>query len=209
MPGCTSLAGIGIAVRSAQRAWFTNGYRRSLCLTGASAYKSITRGTRLRAFRITLEEFFKNQECLEKNRTNGEETLLAGPAREGLALLQGLLLCGTCGHALTVRYTGNGGIYPCYLCNRLRRDGLASKDCMSFRCDLLDAAIAEEVLKALQPAEIELALAALQELDQTLALPIERVVGRWWTGVRAVVLQFVGAQLVEQADNIFSGGFLF
>ena len=66
---------------------------------------------------ITLEEFFKNQERLEKNRTNGEETLLSGPAREGLALLQGLLLCGSCGHALTVRYTGNGGIYPCYLCN--------------------------------------------------------------------------------------------
>jgi len=61
---------------------------------------------------ITLEEFLKNQERLEKNRTNGEATLLAGPAREGLALLQGLLLCGTCGHALTVRYTGNGGIYP-------------------------------------------------------------------------------------------------
>ena len=124
---------------------------------------------------ITLEEFFKNQERLEKNRTNGEETLLAGPAREGLALLQGLLLCGTCGHALTVRYTGNGGIYPCYLCNRLRREGSASKDCMSFRCDLLDAAIAEEVLKALQPAEIELALAALQELESR-----DRTISRQW-----------------------------
>jgi DNA invertase Pin-like site-specific DNA recombinase len=124
---------------------------------------------------ITLEEFSNNQERLEKNRTNGEETLLAGPAREGLALLQGLLLCGTCGHALTVRYTGNGGIYPCYLCNRLRREGLASKDCMSFRCDLLDAAIAEEVLKALQPAEIELALAALQELESR-----DRAISRQW-----------------------------
>jgi len=124
---------------------------------------------------ITLEEFFKNQERLEKNRTNGEETLLAGPAREGLALLQGLLLCGTCGHSLTVRYTGNGGIYPCYQCNRLRRDGSASKDCMSFRCDLLDAAIAEEVLKALQPAEIELALAALQELESR-----DRTISRQW-----------------------------
>jgi len=124
---------------------------------------------------ITLEEFFKNQERLEKNRTNGEQTLLAGPAREGLALLQGLLLCGICGHALTVRYTGNGGIYPCYLCNRLRRDGSASKDCMSFRCDLLDSAIAEEVLKALQPAEIELALAALQELESR-----DRTISRQW-----------------------------
>ena len=114
---------------------------------------------------ITWEEFLKNQERLEKNRTNGEETLLAGPAREGLALLQGLRLCGHCGRRLTVRYLGNGGIYPCYLCNWLRRDGLASKDCMSFRCDLLDAAVSEEVLKALQPVELELALAALAELE--------------------------------------------
>ena len=102
---------------------------------------------------------------MEKNRTNGEEMVLTGPAREGLALLQGLLLCGHCGRALTVRYRGNGGIYPCYQCHRLRREGLASKDCMSFRCDLLDVVIAEEVLKALQPAELEIALAALQELE--------------------------------------------
>jgi hypothetical protein len=114
---------------------------------------------------ISWEEFLKNQERLEKNRTNGEEMILSGPAREGLALLQGLLLCGHCGRALTTRYTGNGGIYPCHQCNWLRREGLASRDCMSFRCDLLDAAIAEEVLTALQPAELELALAALQELE--------------------------------------------
>ena len=124
---------------------------------------------------ITLEEFFKNQERLDKNRTNGEEMVLTGPAREGLALLQGLLLCGNCGRALTVRYLGNGGIYPCYQCNWLRREGLASKDCMSFRCDLLDATIAEEVLKALQPAELEIALAALQELESR-----DRTILRQW-----------------------------
>ena len=120
---------------------------------------------------ITLEEFLKNQERLEKDRTNGEERVLSGPAREGLALLQGLLLCGHCGRALTVRYLGNGGIYPCYQCNWSRREGLATKDCISFRCNLLDAAISEEVLKALQPAELEIALAALRELegrDQTI-----------------------------------------
>src|SRR5262250_530102 len=120
---------------------------------------------------ITWEEFLENAKRLEKNRTNGEETLLSGPAREGSALLQGLLLCGHCGRALTIRYTGNGGIYPTYLCNWLRREGLTTKDCMSFRCDLLDAAVSEQVLKALQPAELELALAALRELesrDQTI-----------------------------------------
>ena len=114
---------------------------------------------------ITLEEFASNQERLQKNRTNGEETVLSGPAREGLALLQGLLVCGNCGHALTVRYRGNGGIYPTYQCNLLRREGLATKSCMVFRCDLLDGVIAEEMLKALQPAELELALAALHELE--------------------------------------------
>src|SRR6266704_1843971 len=114
---------------------------------------------------ITVEEFVKNRERLQNNRTNGEATLLSGPAREGLALLQGLLLCGNCGHALTVRYRGNGGIYPTYQCNLLRREGLATKSCMVFRCDLLDGVIAEEMLKALQPAELELALAALHELE--------------------------------------------
>jgi DNA invertase Pin-like site-specific DNA recombinase len=114
---------------------------------------------------ITLEEFVKNRERLAKNRTNGEETLLSGPAREGLALLQGLLLCGNCGHALTVRYRSNGGICPAYQCNLLRREGLATKSCMVFRCDLLDGVVAEEMLKALQPAELELALAALHELE--------------------------------------------
>jgi hypothetical protein len=73
---------------------------------------------------IRWEEFLHNQERLEKNRTNGEETVLAGPAREGLALLQGLLLCGHCGRRLTVRYTGNDGIYPRYQCNWLRRESL-------------------------------------------------------------------------------------
>ena len=113
---------------------------------------------------ISWDEFLENGKRLEKNRTNGEATMLSGPAREGLALLQGLLLCGNCGHAITVRYTGNGGIYPTYLCNRQRREGLATKDCMSFRCDLLDAAVSEEVLKALQPTELQLALGALREL---------------------------------------------
>src|SRR6516225_11268254 len=63
-------------------------------------------------------------------KTNARSAVLSGPAREGLALLQGLLLCGHCGRAITVRYTGNGGIYPMYLCNWLHREGLATKDCL-------------------------------------------------------------------------------
>ncbi len=114
---------------------------------------------------VTEEEFFANLERLQNNRTNGEGTVLSGSAREGLALLQGLLLCGHCGRALTVRYRGNGGIYPTYQCNWLHHQALATKDCMNFRCDVLDTTIVEEVFQALQPVELELALAALQELE--------------------------------------------
>ena len=115
---------------------------------------------------ITPEEFELNQARLARNRTNGEGTMLSGPAREGLALLQGLLICGNCGHALTVRYQGNGGLYPVYLCSRRRREGLATTDCMSVRTDRLDNAIAEAVLAALRPGELELAVTALNELEQ-------------------------------------------
>ena len=115
---------------------------------------------------ITLDEFEQNQARLARNRTNDEGTMLNGAAREGLALLQGLLMCGCCGRAITVRYQGHGGIYPVYLCSWRRREGLATRDCMSVRSNLLDAAIGEAVLKALRPAELELAVTALKELEQ-------------------------------------------
>lgn len=114
---------------------------------------------------ITWEEFLSNQGKLKDNQTNGEEMLLAGPAREGLALLQGLLLCGNCGRKLSVRYKGNNGIYPTYDCNWLKREGLSSTSCLSVRCDLLDSAISMRLLEVLKPNHIEIALKALQELE--------------------------------------------
>ncbi len=45
---------------------------------------------------ITYDDFVKNKKILEKNRTNKEDSILSGPAREGMALLQGLLVCGGC-----------------------------------------------------------------------------------------------------------------
>jgi DNA invertase Pin-like site-specific DNA recombinase len=71
---------------------------------------------------ITRDQFRANRKRLADNRTNIET--LPGPAREGLCLLQGLLLCGICGRRLTARYTGNGGLYPIYECNWRTRDGL-------------------------------------------------------------------------------------
>lgn len=114
---------------------------------------------------ITWDEFLRNQQLLEKNRTNGEETVLSGPAREGLAMLQGLCLCGKCGRKLTVRYKGNGGLYPLYECNWLRREGASTTSCMSVRCDKIDAAISKRVLEVLEPAELQIALEAVRQLE--------------------------------------------
>ena len=47
---------------------------------------------------ITWEQFLTNRRRLAANRTNNE--VFAGPAREGLCLLQGLLFCGICGRRL-------------------------------------------------------------------------------------------------------------
>jgi DNA invertase Pin-like site-specific DNA recombinase len=59
---------------------------------------------------ISWPEYLENQQILLQNQTNKPEQLLPDIAREGRALLQGLLLCGGCGLRLSPRYKGNGGI---------------------------------------------------------------------------------------------------
>ena len=124
---------------------------------------------------ISWEEYQKNQRALERNRANGQGTLLTGPAREGLALLQGLLVCSVCGHRLTVRYKGNGGLYPLYECNWRKREALSSTGCMSVRCDLLDTAVARRVLQVIEPKQIEMAYRAVKELEKS-----DKTVCRQW-----------------------------
>ena len=124
---------------------------------------------------ITWEEYLQNRERLDRNRTNGEETLLSGAAREGLAMLQGLLLCGCCGRKLTVRYKGNGGLYPLYECNWRRREGVATKSCMFVQAQLLDPAVCDAVLAAMVPAQVELAVESVRQLEER-----DQSVGQQW-----------------------------
>jgi DNA invertase Pin-like site-specific DNA recombinase len=112
---------------------------------------------------ITWDQFLANRSRLAANRTNSE--VLAGPAREGLCLLQGVLLCGICGRRLTTRYTGNGGLYPSYDCNSRSRDAPPLRHCMSLPAKPLDDAIAARLLIAVTPLTIKLALEALNNLE--------------------------------------------
>jgi DNA invertase Pin-like site-specific DNA recombinase len=113
---------------------------------------------------IDWERFIANRHRLSANRTN--EDSLSGPAREGLCLLQGIVLCGECGHRLSVRYKGNGGLYPMYQCAWKHREGLASRACINVSALPLDKAIADRLISAITPRTIELALAALTNLEE-------------------------------------------
>ncbi len=124
---------------------------------------------------ISFEQQLRNLDILEKNRTNSQEAVLSGPAREGLALLQGLLICSCCGRRLTPRYRGNGGIYPIYECNWRKREGLSKTSCMMVQCGYLDRAVEARVLEVVNQEQIDLALEAYEILQQR----EQQISGQW------------------------------
>ena len=115
---------------------------------------------------ISWEDYLHNLTLLQKNQTNGVETMLSSAAREGLALLQGVLICGVCGRRMTVRYKGNGGLYPSYECNWRKREGLTGNSCLAFRSDIVDQAVTQRIFEVLKPEQIEIALKAMEELER-------------------------------------------
>ena len=122
---------------------------------------------------IDWNRFIANRHRLSANRTNDES--LSGPAREGLCLLQGILLCGDCGRRLTIRYRGNSGIYPVYQCLWKHREGIAPCACLSVSSIPLDKAVTDRLISAITPVTIELALAALTNLEER-----DREIGTQW-----------------------------
>jgi DNA invertase Pin-like site-specific DNA recombinase len=115
---------------------------------------------------IRWEDYLENQQMLERNQTNTPEQMLAGAAREGRALLQGLLLCAHCGRRLSPRYMGHGGIYPIYECTRRHQDVRYLPECVTIQADLVDQVVGDRVLEILHPEQIEIAFRAVKELER-------------------------------------------
>jgi DNA invertase Pin-like site-specific DNA recombinase len=109
---------------------------------------------------ISWEEYEGNLKNLQDNRTNMERS---GPAREGAALLQGLVICGKCGRRMSVRYTGNGGKSPVYECKGRWEHGHRAT-CTTVPTPSMDQAIANRLLHVMQPAKLELALQVMDRL---------------------------------------------
>ena len=114
---------------------------------------------------ISWEEYLDNQSVLRGNNSK-EGNMLPSNAREGLALLQGLLVCGFCGHRLNTRYKGNGGIYPSYQCHWQEKGETNFTSCLFVRAPVLDRVISIKVLSAITPSQIDIAVKAFEELEQ-------------------------------------------
>jgi hypothetical protein len=112
----------------------------------------------------------RNQEQIRSNAGwNARMGQNQGAARNGPALLAGLLRCGRCGRALQVTYTNSKlhGPLPRYWCSGDRSRQLV-RCCITFAGTRVDQEVAAEVLGALRPVGIQSAFDALEKsLAQT------------------------------------------
>lgn len=108
---------------------------------------------------ISWEQYEQNLSQLESNRYRAGEF---GAPRSGIALLSGLLLCHKCGSRMSVRY--NQGHYR-YVCCREAVD-YGGERCQNLSGACLDEHISQQVLRALEPAALELSLAAAIHLEK-------------------------------------------
>ena len=110
---------------------------------------------------ISREQFQQNLACLKANQNRVDQL---GAVREGAALLPGLLICGKCGHRMSVSY-GKGRQAYSYICHDLIRS-YGGASCQRVAGRVLDQFISQQVLAALQPTALEVSLTAAARLEQ-------------------------------------------
>jgi DNA invertase Pin-like site-specific DNA recombinase len=108
---------------------------------------------------VSWEQFEHIQQAIASNDRGWEQT---GAAQNGPALLAGLLRCHRCGRKLTVRYSGHQADVLRYACHRGFLDNGQAR-CIAFGGTSVDEAIAQEVLRVVQPAAVEAAVLASEE----------------------------------------------
>ena len=106
---------------------------------------------------ITWAEYLASEARLAANRTNAG----ARPPREGCALCQGIIFCGSCGKPMRANYHTDQR--PSYECSS-RADRLTTPTCRSVAAATVDDAVAALLLDALTPGQVALALSAADEV---------------------------------------------
>ncbi|MBD3251541.1 resolvase, partial [Candidatus Uhrbacteria bacterium] len=110
---------------------------------------------------IDWEQYLGNQQKLEDNRCDRKKS--RGAVREGVAMLQGIALCGVCGKRMTIRYI-EGGATPVYRCQEAYSQW-GHPTCQYIRGDGVDAKIIQLFLEAMTPAQMSVSMAALAQVE--------------------------------------------
>lgn len=117
---------------------------------------------------ISWDEYERNQHRLHESAQAMGADRCRGPAREGPALLQGLVICARCGQRMTVRYhKRRGRLVPEYVC---QREGIehGHARCQRVPGAGIDQAIGELLVEAVNPVALEVTLAVQRELQSRL-----------------------------------------
>src|SRR5215211_2985461 len=113
---------------------------------------------------VSWDEYLATRERLRANvRPRGEG---GGAAREGQALLQGVLRCGRCGRRMQVAYSGRDGRVPRYACVRGHVLHHTDSGCQSLGGLRLEKAVAGAFLEAVTPAGVRASGEAIGELER-------------------------------------------
>jgi DNA invertase Pin-like site-specific DNA recombinase len=107
---------------------------------------------------ITWERFLANRERLLQNRSRPGSL---GAPRAGKALLTGLLVCGACGRRMCASYRSKSTAY--YMCTRTKFE---ESDCCGLASAAIDDLVTEQILRALEPAALELSLRAIEDMQR-------------------------------------------
>jgi len=115
---------------------------------------------------LRWEEFVENQRRLRQN-AYGERR--PGVAREGTALLQGVVSCGICGRTMGVQHhAARERRSATYICHQGYSDGDAHI-CQSMASRAVDGAVVQVFLDAVSPASMPVAMRVLDHVEQDLA----------------------------------------
>jgi DNA invertase Pin-like site-specific DNA recombinase len=153
---------------------YAYGRRQTLKTVGADGRVKITRiNAPIEEWRVLItehhpgyvswEEYLATQQRLAANaRPWGQG---GGAAREGSALLQGLVRCGKCGRRMMVKYSGANGRVHMYACDRTYHMHGTSPVCQRIGGLRFDKTVVDAFLEAVTPAGVDATAAAVDQLE--------------------------------------------
>ena len=111
---------------------------------------------------ITWEQYLSNRQRLVQNASRPRSP---GVPRKGPTLLGGIVICGRCGWKMKIFYHTCGNHKTSYFCPSNVQPSLEPL-CQSIATQAVDDLISRQVLRALEPAILELSLQAQQDIER-------------------------------------------